>query len=207
LAYGILHLRGVDGRAGWSWLFALEGTLTGLVGIASYFYLPPSPYQTASKVRGAGWFTEHEERIMANRILRDDPGKGDMHNRQGLSWTAFKSAITDYHMWPIYLIGLSWNVPVVPIQGYITLNLVAIGFGTFETSLLVIPAFVLFIAGLLVGFVQSLIVKNVSDADIQPLVLDISVRAYQRAHPPLYRKPILDHRVSRRSPRVTAISE
>lgn len=55
---------------------------TGLIGIASWFYLPPSPTQTASKLRGKdGWFTEHEEKIMVNRVLRDDPSKGDMHNR------------------------------------------------------------------------------------------------------------------------------
>ena len=100
LAYGILRLGGPlksktvgtgdneativwdtpghQGLYGWQWLFALEGTLTGVIGIISYFYLPPSPYQTASKFRGKnGWFTEHEEKIMANRILRDDPSKGD----------------------------------------------------------------------------------------------------------------------------------
>lgn len=71
---------------------------------------------------------------MANRILRDDPGKGDMHNRQGLSWSAFKTSIADYYMWPIYLIGLSWNIPSFVIQKYITLNLKAIGFGTFDTK-------------------------------------------------------------------------
>jgi hypothetical protein len=46
------------------WLFALEGMLTGLIGIVSYFYLPPSPTQTASRFRGEdGWFNEHEEKI------------------------------------------------------------------------------------------------------------------------------------------------
>ena len=52
---------------------------------------------------------------------------------------------------PIYLIGLSCLMPTVPIQGYITLNMVQVGFGTFETNLLTIPAFVLFIVGLLVS--------------------------------------------------------
>lgn len=53
-----------------------------MIGIASWFYLPPSPTQTASKLRGKdGWFTVHEEKIMVNRVLRDDPSKGDMHNR------------------------------------------------------------------------------------------------------------------------------
>jgi hypothetical protein len=77
LAYGILRLGGHNGLEGWRWLFALEGSVTGLIGIISYFYLPPSPTQTASKFRGKnGWFSEHEENIMVNRILRDDPSKG-----------------------------------------------------------------------------------------------------------------------------------
>ena len=91
----------------------------------------------------------HEEKIMANRILRDDPSKGDMHNRQGLSLEAFRLGLSDYHMWPIYLIGLSWLIPTVPMQGYITLNMTEVGFGTFQTNLLTIPAYVLFIMGLL----------------------------------------------------------
>ena len=35
LAYGILHLRGVNGMTGWQWLFALEGSLTALIGLVS----------------------------------------------------------------------------------------------------------------------------------------------------------------------------
>lgn len=74
------------------------------------FYLPPSPTQTASYFRGSkGWFTDEEEVIMVNRIIRDDPSKGDMHNRQALSPSLFWEAIKDYDMWPIYLLGLSEN--------------------------------------------------------------------------------------------------
>jgi hypothetical protein len=101
LAYGILHLRGQNGMAGWRWLFAIEGGLTGLIGVlvwygkfeycsnyanACRFYLPPSPTQTKAHglkgfFRGKnGWFTEHQEVIMVTRILRDDPGKATMHN-------------------------------------------------------------------------------------------------------------------------------
>ena len=36
LAYGILHLGGRDGLAGWRWLFALEGGLTAVLGIVSW---------------------------------------------------------------------------------------------------------------------------------------------------------------------------
>jgi hypothetical protein len=124
--------------------------LTGLIGIFAWFYLPASPYTTASWFRGKkGWFSEHEEKVIANRILRDDPSKGDMHNREGLSLGMLWQCLTDYHMWPIYLIGLTWTIPNTPPQNYLTLNLKAIGFGTFETNLLTIPAYVIFILQLL----------------------------------------------------------
>jgi hypothetical protein len=96
--------------AGWQWLFALEGSLTALIGIVSFFYLPPSPTQTASRFRGKdGWFSEREEVIMVNRILRDDPSKGDMHNRQAVTLKLLWEALTDYDLWPIYLLGLTWS--------------------------------------------------------------------------------------------------
>ncbi|KAM0430067.1 hypothetical protein ACHAPT_006073 [Fusarium lateritium] len=150
LAYGILHLRSVGGWEGWRWLFALEGGLTAIIGVASWFYLPPSPTQTASWFRGKnGWFTEKEEIIMVNRVLRDDPSKGGMHNRQGLTLPLLLSALFDWDLWPIYLMGFTLLLPINPIQAYLTLNLRSLGFDTFETNLLTIPAFVLFIIQLL----------------------------------------------------------
>lgn len=86
---------------------------------------------------------------MVNRVLRDDPSKGDMHNRQGLSPGMFWECLKDYHMWPIYLLGLSWLLPSIPITQYLTLQLKTLGFSTFETNLLTIPAYVLFIINLL----------------------------------------------------------
>ena len=82
---------------------------------------------------------------MVNRIIRDDPSKGDMHNRQALSWSLFWEALKDYDMWPIYLIGLSWGIPQQPSSAYITLILKGLGFDTFTTNLLTVPAYVLFI--------------------------------------------------------------
>ena len=150
LAFGILHLRGYHGLAGWRWLFALEGMITGIIGLVSFLYLPPSPTQTRSWFRGKeGWFSEHEEYIMVNRVIRDDPSKGDMHNRQALSPKALWRSLSDYDMWPIYLIGLTWLIPNNPMTQYLTLQLKAAGFDTFETNLLTIPAYALFIVQLL----------------------------------------------------------
>uniref|UniRef100_A0A8H7N2R5 Major facilitator superfamily (MFS) profile domain-containing protein n=1 Tax=Bionectria ochroleuca TaxID=29856 RepID=A0A8H7N2R5_BIOOC len=115
LAYGILHMRGIGG---WE---------------ASYF-------------RGKdGWFSEREEVIMVNRVLRDDPGKGGMHNRQGLTLKLVWNSLMDYDLWPLYLISFTMLIPTNPVTAYMTLNLKALGFNTFETNLLTIPAYVLFL--------------------------------------------------------------
>jgi len=131
-------------------LFAIEGTLTGVIGIITFFYLPPSPTQTASRFRGKkGWFSEREEKIMVNRVLRDDPSKGDMHNRQAVTPKLLWYSLQDWEMWPVYLIGLTFLIPNYPATSYLTLNLKSLGFNTFHTNLLTIPAYVLFIVNLL----------------------------------------------------------
>lgn len=62
--------------------FLLEAIGTFIIGIFSWVLMPPGPTQTSNWFRGKdGWFNEHEEKIMVNRLLRDDPSKGDMNNR------------------------------------------------------------------------------------------------------------------------------
>ncbi|OAQ67534.1 transporter [Purpureocillium lilacinum] len=145
IAYGVLHMRGIGNWGGWRWLFIIEGILTAIIGVLSWFYLPPSPTQTASWFRGKdGWFSEREEVIMVNRILRDDPAKGGMHNRQGLTLPLLWQALLDWDLWPIYLLGFTLLQPVTPVESYMTLNLRNLGFDTFQTNLLTIPSYVLF---------------------------------------------------------------
>lgn len=149
LAFGFLHIRGPDGGGGWRYLFAYEGLITGVIGIIAAFWMPASPTQTAGRFRGKGWFNEHEEKIMVNRVIRDDPSKGGMHNREPVTPKMLWDALCDYDMWIIYLLGLTWLVPSIPATSYITLELKALNFSTFQTSLLTIPAYVIFILNLL----------------------------------------------------------
>lgn len=150
LAFGFLHIRDADGKGGWRYLFAFEGLITGVIGIIAAFWMPPSPTQTKGRFRGKdGWFNEHEEKIMVNRILRDDPSKGGMHNRQAVTPRMLWHALKDYDMWVIYIIGLTWMIPNTPATSYISLQLKSLGFSTFHTNLLTIPSSVVFILNLL----------------------------------------------------------
>jgi len=141
-----LHMRGIHGWAGWRYLFLIEGSLTCAIGFLAWFYLPASPYQTSSWFRGKkGWFTEREEIIMANRILRDDPSKGDLHNRQIIGWADFKRSLADYDLWPTYIMTMVGFVPPTTANAYLTLTLKQLGFSTFNSNLMTIPSSVLFI--------------------------------------------------------------
>ncbi|KAI1197418.1 MFS general substrate transporter [Nemania serpens] len=149
LAFALLHLRGVAGWAGWRWLFLIEGIITFAVGVSSFFMMPASAVQTKTWFRPNGWFTDREVAIVVNRILRDDPSKGDMNNRQAITPKILWACLTDYDLWPLYLIGLIVYISQSPPTKYITLILRGSGFDPFTTNLLTIPFNALHIVTLL----------------------------------------------------------
>ncbi|WVQ83415.1 hypothetical protein IAT38_005556 [Cryptococcus sp. DSM 104549] len=169
LAAGILNLRGHRGLAGWKWLFCLEGILTFLIGVFAWFYLPASPTQTAKWWRKS-WFTEREEKIIVNKVLRDDPTKSSMHNREGLGLKDMWYSLSDYDLWPLYVIGLMSFIVPTTIQAYFTLTLKQLKYTTFQTNLLTIPSNVLFIfMNLATAFTSKKLNERTLVASLQPL--------------------------------------
>ena len=41
------------------------------------------------------------------RVLRDDPSKSDMHNRQGMTVKMIWHTLCDWRMWPLYILGMT----------------------------------------------------------------------------------------------------
>ncbi len=140
LAAGLLQLRHVTNTAGWRWLFAIEGALTFLIGLFAFFWMPPGPTQTKTRWRRKPWFSEREEIIIVNKVIRDDPTKSDMHNREGLSLKQLWQSLMDYDLWPVYLLGVLWGIAPGTVQAYFTLSLRSLGFNTFQTNMLQIPS-------------------------------------------------------------------
>jgi hypothetical protein len=143
LAAGILEMRGIGGHPGWFWLFVLEGLLTITVAVLSFLYLPASPTDTKNVLFPKGWYSEREEVIMVNRILRDDPAKGLTTLKEPATFKDIRAAWSDSSMWGLYFIGLIAYIPASPVQGYLTLTLKRLGFKTFDSNMLTVPSAVL----------------------------------------------------------------
>ena len=148
LAFGILRLH-TWGWHGWQFLFLIEGGFTLAIGIASWFLMVPSAVQTKTWFNPKGWFTDREEKIVVNRILRDDPTKGSMNNRQAIGPKNMAKCLIDYDMWPIYIIGIVAYIGQGTFTSYFTLMNRQLGFSTFDTNLLTIPSTVIHIIFLL----------------------------------------------------------
>ncbi|KAI0480746.1 major facilitator superfamily domain-containing protein [Xylariaceae sp. FL0804] len=140
LAAAILEMEGVRGKPGWFWLFLIEGLLTFVIGVVSFLYLPTSPTSTKSILCPKSWYTEREEVIMTNRILRDDPAKGLTALQEPATWKDIKAAWSDKSMWGLYFIGLVAYIPATPVQAYLSYTLKNIGFSTFASNMLTAPS-------------------------------------------------------------------
>lgn len=139
LSYGIFHLSGANGWEGWRWLFFIEGFFTLLIGILSFGLMPASPCQTKTILYRKSWFSERQEKILVNRILRDSPEKGLLNNRTAIDIRGLWIAIKDYDMWPIYLNRLVADLSPGPVSTYLSLTLRHLGFSPFITALLSVP--------------------------------------------------------------------
>ncbi|KAJ9092913.1 hypothetical protein QFC21_006625 [Naganishia friedmannii] len=160
LGVGILEMRGIGGRAGWRYMFLIEGLFTLAIGIASFFLMPANPSATKTRFRKKGYFTDNEVKIIVNRVLRDDCTKSSMHNRQALPIKTIFKCIGDFDMIPMYLIGILFGIGSYPVQQYFQLSMKQLGFSTLQSNLLSIPNAAISIVNLLIITVVSEIVDN-----------------------------------------------
>ncbi len=84
LAYGIIRMDGVGGRAGWRWIFILEGTLTVAWGLMSYFLIPRD-------AMGVKFLRPAEREYVASQV--SDSGG------EKFEWREVRKAFLAPHVW------------------------------------------------------------------------------------------------------------
>ena len=83
-----------------------------------------------------------------------------MHNRQPLTLKMIWKSTMDYHLWPLYLIGLLFGLPATPITNYLQLSFKSLGFNTIQANLLSIPYTVISVINCVVIAIVSELVDN-----------------------------------------------
>lgn len=94
LARGIMEMDGVGGKAGWSWIFILEGLATLVVAMVAFFYITDFPSE-------AKFLTAEEKDEATGRLTEDRSALADEFNIKFM-WDAFK----DWKIWVNVLVTI-----------------------------------------------------------------------------------------------------
>ncbi|EKM76237.1 hypothetical protein AGABI1DRAFT_122806 [Agaricus bisporus var. burnettii JB137-S8] len=112
LSAAISFMDGLGGKRGWSWIFIIEGLLTFVVGVSSFFLITPT-------LAGAKFLTAEEKGAIASRLQTDRP---IILNGSRFTYKEIKRAILSPHVVmsifiPFFnasnLFGLSISIPSI----------------------------------------------------------------------------------------------
>lgn len=118
--------------------FILEGIMTALIGISTYWLLPNSP--ESSK------FLNDYEKDVIHRRLQQDAGtkEGKVINAgEDFEWTYFINTILDWKLWLAGLIVCGQSIPFYAFSFFSPTIIKELGYKTWEAQLLTVPVYLL----------------------------------------------------------------
>lgn len=105
LAAAIQNMNGIGGRPGWSWIFIIEGGITVLVALASFFIVQDFPSEAK--------FLTPEDRVRVVRRLEED--KQSSAHDESFKTSFLISALKD---WKTYCGMLIYMGPLMPLYAF-----------------------------------------------------------------------------------------
>lgn len=152
LAFAIAKMDGVGGKAGWAWIFLLEGAVTVLIGVATFFCMPDSP-ELSKK-----WLQPEEIRyLLIQRTIKEGSknaatGEDAEKFKWGLVWDLFSDYKLYLQAWILFsasvcAYGLKFTMPSITKS---------MGFTSSQAQLMTIPPYV-------VGAASALFSSKLSD--------------------------------------------
>lgn len=131
LAYGIIKMNGVGGKPGWAWLFILEGLVSVVFGVLSFFLLPRSVERAS--------FLTHEEKEEILAQLRHEGMVNDLTDV--FSWREVGQACMLPQVWFIGAIFLFAGIILASLAYFTPSILVALGYTASRAQLMSVPPF------------------------------------------------------------------
>ncbi|CAG9990765.1 unnamed protein product [Clonostachys byssicola] len=133
LAFAIAKMDGVGGLEGWRWIFILEGILTTLVALSSFYFIADYP-DTAK-------FLTEDERAWVLHRLREQYS-GNVQESEKFQWKYVWDAVTDFQIW---LALITWYGMVCPMYGisfFLPTIVRDLGYTSSQAQLLTVPIYV-----------------------------------------------------------------
>ncbi|KAL1603886.1 hypothetical protein SLS60_005478 [Paraconiothyrium brasiliense] len=130
LAYGIAHMRGVGGYAGWRWIFILEGLATIVIASLAYLFISNYP-ETVS------WLSK-EERAYINARLKAD---SDATHDEKFTWAAVTNAAKDPKVWLYGACFHTMSLPLYTLSLFLPTIIKDMGYTAAQSQLLSIPPY------------------------------------------------------------------
>ncbi|KAH7255060.1 hypothetical protein NW759_012644 [Fusarium solani] len=94
------NLDGVHGRAGWRWLFIIDGIITLPLAVAGYFFFPNLP-QDGKRT----WWTTEDEHILSVKRMQAIGRAG----KQPWTRAKVKKTLRSWHTYHLPLLYILWN--------------------------------------------------------------------------------------------------
>ncbi|KAH8601526.1 MFS nicotinic acid transporter-like protein [Bisporella sp. PMI_857] len=131
LAAAITKLNGIGGRPGWAWIFIIEGVLTIVFGVLSFWMVHDFP-DTAT-------FLSERDRARVIHRLSEDQQSSAQHEDFKMSY--FWAALKDYKMWLGMFIYMGVVMPLYAFSLFLPTIIAQMGYKSTQAQLMSVPPY------------------------------------------------------------------
>ncbi|KAK2063710.1 major facilitator superfamily transporter [Colletotrichum caudatum] len=133
IAAGIFAgMGGLNGIAGWRWLFIVEGAATGVVAVFGFWLLPSTPLTTR-------WLSERERELAHSRMERDKLSDSDSSEASAMD--GLRQAVRDKRTW-LFCLMQNFHLSACSFNSFFPTVVKTLGFSTTVTLLMTCPPFI-----------------------------------------------------------------
>ncbi|KAH9832608.1 MFS general substrate transporter [Rhodofomes roseus] len=133
LAAGLSQLAGVGGKGGWAWIFIIEGLVTIVAGVLSFFIIQDFPDT-------ARFLTEEERTFVVRRLQADGQVSA---TGEKLKWQYVWQALIDWKTWLGMALYMGNEGPLYAIALFMPSIIDQLGYSATPANLLTVPVYVL----------------------------------------------------------------
>ncbi|KAF8340726.1 MFS general substrate transporter [Cantharellus anzutake] len=132
LAAAISQMHGVGGKPGWAWIFILEGLITVVAGMMSYWLVEDFPDD-------AKFLTDRERAFIIGRLQTDDQFSA---GGEAFSFKYVWNSLTDWKTWLGMLCYAGWVGPLYAFALFAPSIINQLGYRATPANLLSVPIYV-----------------------------------------------------------------